>query len=282
MRLDRRDFTRGLVGSLVAGLGLPAEAQPLEQAFLRDLQALAEDPAIIGLGASQRERLIRLPGDPLGAQASFWTRASITPVSDLAKQLIVTFEVSGQAAYERLYQRPIWPRGQSGVTIGIGYDLGYNSRSKFQADWGQLIDATSAQQLQIALGVKGAAAEPLARDLRQVVIGWGPALAQFNAFLPYAIGKTEDTFPNASGLPGHSLGALVSLIYNRGPSLSPTSSRRREMRQIYTLMKELRFQEVPQKIRDMKRIWADDPNLRGLVIRREKEAQLFELGFQAS
>jgi hypothetical protein len=280
--MQRRDFTLGLVGSLVASLCLSAEAQPSEQDLLLDLEALSKDPAIIGLGASQRERLIRLPGDPLGAQASFWSRASTTAISELAKKLIVTFEVSGQSAYELMYQRPIWPKGQSGVTIGIGYDLGYNSRTKFNDDWGQLIDAPSRQRLQVAIGVKGQAAEQLAKDLKQVVIGWAPALSQFNAFLPFAIGKTEDTFPNASGLPSHSLGALVSLIYNRGASLSPTSSRRREMRQIYTLMRERRFQEVPQKIRDMKRLWADDPNLRGLVIRREKEAQLFELGFKLS
>jgi hypothetical protein len=282
MRLDRRDLTRGLIGSLVAGLCLPAEAQTLEQAFLKDLEALAQDPAVIGLGASPRERLTRLPGDPLGAQASFWSRASTTAISDLARQLIVTFEVSGQSEYQRRYQRPIWPKGQSGVTIGIGYDLGYNDQAKFAGDWGHLIDASSFEKLKPALGVRGAAAEPLARGLQEVVISWTPALKQFDSFLPFAIGKTEDTFPNASGLPGHSLGALVSLVYNRGPSLSPTSSRRREMRQIYTLMKELRFKEIPQKIRDMKRIWADDPNLRGLVIRREKEAQLFELGFKAS
>jgi hypothetical protein len=37
-------------------------------------------------------------------------------------------------------QPPTWPEGQSGITIGIGYDIGYNSVEVFNQDWYTLGD----------------------------------------------------------------------------------------------------------------------------------------------
>lgn len=48
-------------------------------------------------------------------------------ISDEAKLVVIGFEVTGQAYYEKHEARPTWPQGASGVTIGIGYDLGYNT-----------------------------------------------------------------------------------------------------------------------------------------------------------
>ena len=54
------------------------------------------------------------------------------PISDKARDLIFKFE--------DLDQPGEWPGGESGVTIGIGYDLGQASRSKISADWSSLVD----------------------------------------------------------------------------------------------------------------------------------------------
>ena len=58
-------------------------------------------------------------------------------ISQAAIDLIVCEEVSGKEVYERNYRRPEWPGGSSGVTIGIGYDVGAGVSDKAQlwADW---------------------------------------------------------------------------------------------------------------------------------------------------
>ena len=113
-----------------------------------------------------------------------------------------------------------------------------------------------------------------------VSVSWTQASTQFDNYLPYAVAQTEDTFPNCAALRDDSLGALVSLIYNRGTSLSPISDRRREMREIFALMRAQTFTDIPQEIRDMKRLWPG-PNEKGLVARRELEAVLFQDGLNA-
>jgi hypothetical protein len=53
------------------------------------------------------------------------------------------------------------------------------------------------------------------------------------------------------------------------------------MREIYDLMLNRNFAAIPGKIREMKRLWRDDPQARGLLARRELEALLFEQGLNA-
>ncbi len=50
------------------------------------------------------------------------------------KQL-VKHEISSGAYYKKSLSHPIWPGGASGITIGIGYDLGYNSAQQIRKDW---------------------------------------------------------------------------------------------------------------------------------------------------
>jgi hypothetical protein len=64
------------------------------------------------------EYLASLPPGPIPSRA-------VARVSERAIQLIVYFEVTDEATYRRKYQRPVWPGLNSGVTIGIGYDVGY-------------------------------------------------------------------------------------------------------------------------------------------------------------
>ncbi len=33
---------------------------------------------------------------------------------------------------------PIWPGGESGITIGIGYDLAHVNHKQFRQDWSHL------------------------------------------------------------------------------------------------------------------------------------------------
>jgi hypothetical protein len=202
---------------------------------------------------------------------------STRQISPKSIDIIVRLEVGSKDRYEQVYQVPIWPKGQSGVTIAIGYDLRFATTPVLQRDWGTLVDATMLRRLEPALGVGGPRAGPLARGLRDVRIPWDPAMTQFRAFLPYAIADTEEIFPNCSQLSDDSLGALVSLVYNRGKALPLGSPRRREMVTIRDLMVARNFRAIPEQFRKMKRLWTDADS-RGLVIRREIEAKLFEGG----
>jgi GH24 family phage-related lysozyme (muramidase) len=202
---------------------------------------------------------------------------SRTPISDRAFDLIVTLEVTSQAVYERSYSHPTWPRGASGVTIGIGYDVGYVTKSLLRQDWQGAIPDAMIKALEPAIGVKGPVADHLAHELRgHVSIPWAAAIAVHRTkVIPKWVELTERALPNSSELSADSLGALVSLAYNRGASFDSAGARYQEMRAIKADMASKKFSDIPKQIRDMTRLW---PTLKGLRIRRDLEAQLFQDG----
>jgi hypothetical protein len=275
--VERRQLILGFASAALAG-ALPASALAQADPVADALRALASDENAIDLARGARERFQRVEGDPAGAQGMSWRRASQHQIAPSARDLIITCEVSSQRLYEARYQAPLWPHGESGVTIGIGYDLGYSSESQLRAQWGGRIADAVIEALIPVCGLKGASAQEAVASVSHLRVTWAQAISQFDNFLPYAVGKTEDTFPHASELSPACLGALVSLVYNRGPSLSRTSPRRREMREIAQLMLAWDLTPIPGKIREMKHLWENDPNARGLVARREVEALLFEQG----
>lgn len=69
-------------------------------------------------------------------------------------------------------------------------------------------------------------------------------------------------------------GALLSLVYNRGASLE--GPRRSEMKKIAVWVKVKNLSKIGAEIRAMKRLWAGDPNMKGLLTRRDREAALVE------
>lgn len=72
-------------------------------------------------------------------------------------------------------------------------------------------------------------------------------------------------------LPPDAQGALLSLVFNRGSSLS--GSTRKEMKNIQAYVESKNLQKIADEIRSMKRLWS---NLNGLLERREVEASLVE------
>lgn len=200
-------------------------------------------------------------------------------ISQRAFDLIIREEVSSQEFYERKYRHPIWPGVQSGVTIGIGYDVGHHTREQVRADWGGRLPAHMVEALQTACGVTGKAAKPLAQSLQAVDVPWSAAIAVFrDVDVPKWTGIVERALPNTDKLHGDSLGALVSLTYNRGASFNKDGDRYNEMRAIKAHMTNKQFAHIPSELRAMKRIW---PDVRGLQDRRGREAVLFERGLSA-
>ena len=204
-------------------------------------------------------------------------------ISGDAERLIVACEVGNQNRYQRLYQHPTWPKGRSGVTIGIGYDVGYVDREALHADWGAFLSDQVIGALARGCGITGRAARRIAGSLRnEVKVPWNAADQQFHrSTLPLYVSQTLDRnfLPGVERLRSDDcLGALVSLVFNRGPSFKLDGERYREMRAIRLHIVRGDFQRVPGELRSMRRLWANDPDAQGLVERRELEARLFERG----
>jgi hypothetical protein len=250
--------------------------------FTKKLDQLASDPSAIDAMRGYRELQDVLALAPQAALPK--APKSNTPISDAANDLIIRCEVSGRDRYTQKYQKPIWPKGNSGVTIGIGYDLGYVDEEQLTADWGGRISDADIAVLKPACGVRGISAKHLLAPLSSVSINWQTAKLQFaQEIRPRYVGLTEKTLSNCADLSPHCLGALVSLVYNRGPSWEVSSKkdlkgRYEEMRNIKSHMSNRAYKMIPNEIRSMKRLWDGVPDMGGLLVRRDLEAELFQLG----
>ncbi|MBB5190236.1 GH24 family phage-related lysozyme (muramidase) [Silvimonas terrae] len=224
--------------------------------------------------------------DREGRMAESATRAitphikpSATPVSDNAAKLIILFEVTSQAVYEKKYRHPVVPAAESGVTIGVGYDLGYVQPEWLTQDWGDYLDGATVKRLAVACGLTRTKAKAVLPKVKDIDVPWATAEKQFKEILlPRYVAETENALLNTKELSPDSLGALVSLVYNRGPSFKKTGDRYTEMHQIGAHMENEAFTGIPQELLDMRRLWQNNPDTKGLVTRRELEAALFKQG----
>lgn len=204
-----------------------------------------------------------------------FTPAVANPVvSQRGLDLVVRWEVGGPNTYIKKYQNPIWPgNSASGVTIGIGYDLGHNTEEQILRDWK---NHPHRGYLAAMSGFKGQSAKnlvarrkwivtplPLAMDVLQ-----DPTLIRY-----YNIARRA--FPGLENMPQPVIDALVDLVYNRGGSMMGTA--RVEMRTIRDVCIPQRDDRcVANQLRVMKRVWAGAKLGKGLMARREDEARLIE------
>lgn len=197
--------------------------------------------------------------------------------SQAAFDLIVAEEVSSKEVYSRKYRRPEWPGASSGPTVGIGYDLGQTDPGTIRADW---IAIVSRPMLDVMVGCSGftsGAGKAKTAQVRNLIdIPWDSAIAVHKqCVIPRWEARVQAALPNTNLLTGDSFGALLSLVFNRGPSFNNAGDRYREMRNIKAYMGTKEFHRIPAEFRAMKRLW---PNLIGLQRRRDREAALFAKG----
>ncbi len=186
--------------------------------------------------------------------------------SQKAFDLILSFEGMGQPRQ--------WPGGESGVTIGFGYDIGYVTAAQFQTDWGDKLPAAVMTKLGAAIGLKGLPAKNKAAQLKDINIDRSVALDVFtNRTVPSYEAQTRTAFPGFDALPIDAQGALVSLVFNRGTSMK--GDRRSEMRAIRDAVPSGNLAEIAKQLRDMKRLWVGH-GLDGLLRRRDAEADMVE------
>jgi hypothetical protein len=199
--------------------------------------------------------------------------ASLT-ASTLGLDQIIQFEISSPTFYNQRLTKPIWPGGSSGVTIGIGYDLGYNTKAKIKSDWQNQLSNQDLDDLLQAAGKTGDDAKKLVPKLSHIRVPLNAATQVFyNSTLPRYAKDTARVYPGVANLPADAQTMLLSLVFNRGTAM--IGDRRREMRAIKPLVANKELVGIADQIRSMKRLWNIE-ELPGLHKRRDKEAALIE------
>jgi len=202
-------------------------------------------------------------------------------VSQKSLDMIIGFEVTSQKYYEKSLIHPTFPKGDSGCTIGIGYDIGYNTKSQVQSDWEGKILQPEIDRLKTVAGIKGQNAKEVLPTIIDISIPFKEAkevfieksMVRFAKMTSMAYKGVEELEPDAQG-------ALLSLVYNRGsstyyePSDSSDSGRRKEMHNIIPLVAAKDYTGIAGEIRAMKRLWGS--NMQGLLNRRDDEAGMVE------
>ncbi|MES2660641.1 MAG: peptidoglycan-binding protein [Verrucomicrobiota bacterium] len=174
-----------------------------------------------------------------------------------------------------------FPGGDSGVTLGHGYDLGAGTESKADMvdDWKQWLTGSELDRLAGAIGKTGSAAKALCPQFSDIrVTAEAADEVFFRATVPKYYQKMLSAFPNAEKLPGITQGALLSLVFNRGTSMK--GDRRKEMRRIREILSTdppYDLKAIAAELRAMKKLW-EGKGLSGLITRREREARLVESG----
>ena len=178
---------------------------------------------------------------------------------------------------------PTWPGGASGITIGGGfYDLGQQSSLRIGIDWQALPEMTVTRLMSYA-GLHGAAAQRQLANCHDIQTPEAISREVFgNIVVPRYVTQTIAAFPGAAALPPGCLGALVSLVFNRGTAMDDPPGEpdaRLEMRQIRDAVAADTLDLIPGLIRSMTRLW---PTVAGLRARREAEAEQFAAALHPS
>lgn len=186
---------------------------------------------------------------------------------------IIQHEIGGRTYYDKVLQRPTCPGGESGITIGVGYDLGYTTTQQFIKDWGLNLTIENINTLKPVIGLKGSKAkEKLKGDILNVKIPYNVAYDVFvKNDVPRYFRMAKKIYPQLEQLNEDTQGALVSMVFNRGTSLVGDS--RTEMRAIVDLVAKKDYEGIAEEIEKSKRLW-EHKGLDGLVIRREAEADM--------
>jgi GH24 family phage-related lysozyme (muramidase) len=185
---------------------------------------------------------------------------------------LINFESGGRLYYEKNLKKVTWPGGASGLTIGIGADLGYMSKVEFKKYFAKYFDEKSSRKLIEVLGLKGDNAKSKLYQVSNIEMSWENAITAFTEWtLPKFWNLTNKIWPGVDLLCENAQIALVSLVFNRGSSLVGNS--RKEMRNIIDLVKKKDYNGISMQIKSMKRLWANK-NLDGLIKRRDIESNM--------
>lgn len=198
-------------------------------------------------------------------------------------------ETGGLRHYHNFTRWPHFPGYSSGITIGVGYDLRFNSEESFKTLWASHLPEEVVLELSSDIGKRGTKKRVAQLKRLGVEIPFKAAWPVFvDKTLPTFYTETESIYPSLPRLPDMCRSVLVSLVFNRGASL--TGSRRSEMRAIRDILvladnneidkrrRKMILVEVEDQLISMKRLW--NPHS-GVYKRRQAEANLWRTSLEA-
>ena len=178
---------------------------------------------------------------------------------------VINFESGGEKYYNKYLKNITWPGGYSGLTFGIGIDLGYIFLKQY-------FEARNYILLTSLLGIKGDKAKASLYKVKTVGVKWEDAIEIFKNFtLPKFWKLANELWPGMDLLCESAQVALVSLVFNRGCSIQGDS--RKEMKNIIDLVKNKDYYGISSQIKSMKRLWVNK-NQDGLLKRRDIESEM--------
>jgi hypothetical protein len=199
-------------------------------------------------------------------------------ISSESRELILYYETGGCSYYNARLKRPTVPPAPSGVTIGIGYDCGFNSREQIAADWGPYLPASQIARLQSVAGLKGAWAKAALPRVRDIVVPWEVAVKVYESrTVPRFAKLTERAYPGVLALPSHMQGVMLSTSFNRGTDF--VGDRRRELRWTRDDIAHGSTAKLPAYQLQMRRLW---PTTLGLQRRYSAHAGLMQRAIDES
>ena len=182
---------------------------------------------------------------------------------------------------ETLQVHPYWPGGVSGVTLGVGWDIGYHDPAELRRIWAAL-GKDALERLDMAAGKKGEAAHAVIAQLKSIDV---PAEISKQVlsdslngyYYPFITGH----FSGLASLPAEAQVVLISLVFNRGVSMghepdwrfSKEVDSRWEFRELRRDVQEADLFAIYTHLGTMKRLWEKSGG-RGLRIRRRDEQAL--------
>jgi GH24 family phage-related lysozyme (muramidase) len=183
--------------------------------------------------------------------------------------LILEFETGGQQGYN---QRPEWPGGASGVTVGVGYDTGYYSHKVILADWQSLADYDRAR-LADCSGLTDGRAHERTKTLHDLVVRWDLAVDVFDRVdVAREFANAKRAMPGFEDLRANAQAAIISTGFNRGWSFAGPN--RVEWRAIRDLVPIRDYEGIAAQERKMVRVWAGTSIESGMRRRRTAESNL--------
>lgn len=219
---------------------------------------------VIGLAIFGLTRCLKA-GEPL--------KAGNLLISPESRQLIIDYETGGRAEYNAQLQYPEVPPGQSGCTIGIGYDLGYNTASQIRSDWKGLLPDSQVERLAGVAGRTGATARAVLVRIKDIRVPWEAALKVYETkTVPRFAKMTENAYPGVTNIPYHMQGIMLSTSFNRGTAFTPYE-RRKELVWSRDAIVAGQISKLPSYQLQMRRLW---PTIKGLQRRYAAHAGLMQ------
>ena len=189
--------------------------------------------------------------------------------------LIIEQEVSSEVYYKAKLQSPVWPGGHSGITVGLGYDVGTQTPLQIQKDFAGILTPKEVERLMRYAGKTGEICKTYVPLLKDFKMEWFKACKLFyqTSLRRYAR-SAAGIYPQLETLHPYEQTAIVGLVYNRGTALKGDS--RKEMALLVQAIIDDNDKTMAGLIRAMKRLWANK-GLNGLLTRRELEADWVEM-----